>query len=131
MDPLKNPDKFHPKQWCELTRCCLHNPSDHPLKTAPLWWRADRGIMERICAHGVGHPDPDGMAYARGKGSDDFGTHGCDGCCSKKTEEVAAWSTYQAARWNELQVERTLTEAQQKTNQAYQNWENLIRDRES
>lgn len=36
-------------------------------------WRADRRIMERLCKHGIGHPDPDSR--------DPDGTHGCDGCC--------------------------------------------------
>ena len=40
----------------------------------PQHFRDDRGIMERICPHGVGHPDPDD--YLAGDGM-----HGCDGCC--------------------------------------------------
>jgi hypothetical protein len=35
--------------------------------------------MERICPHGVGHPDPD----------DVFATdtvHGCDGCCTPPSD---------------------------------------------
>ena len=56
--------------------CCIHAPSDHPLADAPLHWRHDRRIFERICAHGIGHPDPDDRARNRGDG-----VHGCDGCC--------------------------------------------------
>ena len=56
--------------------CCIHAPSDHPLAGAPLHWRYDRRIVERICTHGIGHPDPDD----RHRNSSD-GTHGCDGCC--------------------------------------------------
>jgi hypothetical protein len=48
------------------------------MKTWPLHWRYDRGILERICPHGVGHPDPDDKASA----SD--GIHGCDGCCAPR-----------------------------------------------
>lgn len=37
-------------------------------------WRDDRSFMERICPHGVGHPDPDD------EHADPI--HGCDGCCN-------------------------------------------------
>lgn len=75
--------RFHDKFLCAGEICCIHNPSDHPLKDAPMHWRSDRFMMERICPHGVGHPDPDGMAYARSQGSADSGIHGCcaEGCC--------------------------------------------------
>lgn len=70
----------HSAGVCE-SPCPLHSPSDHALNSAPLHWRSDRRIFERICSHGIGHPDPDSMAYARAYGSVDDGTHGCDGCC--------------------------------------------------
>lgn len=70
----------HAKVACEGRPCCIHSPSIHPLMTAPLNWREDRGVMERICAHGVGHNDPDDVAYQRSIGGDS-GFHGCDGCC--------------------------------------------------
>lgn len=47
-----------------------------------LWpqnWRSDRGIMERICEHGVGHPDPDDPKA----GNKYEAVHGCDGCCAR------------------------------------------------
>lgn len=68
--------------------CPLHAPSHHPLRDAPLLWRADVGVFERVCAHGVGHPDPDSVSFLRyvlpfdefeGRALD---RHGCDGCCS-------------------------------------------------
>ena len=65
-------------------KCAIHNPSDHPLKDAPTHWRDDRALMERICKHGVGHPDPDDLAYKisiRGEVAEWEGVHGCDGCC--------------------------------------------------
>jgi len=53
----------------------------------PLHWRGDRGIFERICEHGVGHPDPDTMdhiANTRGaREAESESIHGCDGCCSQ------------------------------------------------
>lgn len=61
--------------------CSIHKPSNHLLSGAPLNWRTDRGIMERICEHGVGHDDPDDLTYRRSIGREASGTHGCDGCC--------------------------------------------------
>jgi len=75
----------HPPHRCQGDACCIHNPSEHALNTRPLNWRADRQMMERICEHGIGHPDPDDIAHARRCGRPDFGigytVHGCDGCC--------------------------------------------------
>lgn len=85
----------HKQENCRGRNCVLHRPSDHPLARRPMVWRADTGVMERTCIHGVGHPDPDHMAYVKsltpnhdcpGK-CDDYphldwqGFHGCDGCC--------------------------------------------------
>jgi hypothetical protein len=55
------------------------------MRSFPQHWRDDRGIIERICPHGVGHPDPDALPYLdRVLGTQKAGTemqHGCDGCC--------------------------------------------------
>ena len=81
--------EVHPPSACASQRCCVHQPSDHPLSAAPLHWRSDRRLMERICPHGIGHPDPDGLAWERAAFGDEFawarGIHGCDGCCSRRT----------------------------------------------
>lgn len=47
----------------------------------PATWRDDRGIVERHCEHGIGHPDPDDAAYRATRGDVDT-VHGCDGCCA-------------------------------------------------
>lgn len=74
--------KTHSRDRCVGQWCCIHNPSDHPLSGAPLNWRGDRGIMERICEHGVGHNDPDDTAARKLLGlGDSDGVHGCDFCC--------------------------------------------------
>ena len=65
--------KVHDPEKCSGEFCCIHNPSDHPLREFPRYWRADRGMMERICPHGIGHPDPDDINPDT--------VHGCDGCC--------------------------------------------------
>lgn len=76
----------HAPSACAGRHCCLHNPSDHPLREAPLNWRDDRGVMERICEHGIGHDDPDDLAFRRASGHPDTGgVHGCDGCCRRRS----------------------------------------------
>lgn len=79
--------KVHTPSQCAGEFCCIHNPSDHALREAPLNFRFDRGLTERICDHGIGHPDPDSLAFLqRVLTPEDYesralGVHGCDGCC--------------------------------------------------
>jgi len=70
----------HPPQSCAGRPCVVHSPSEHHMRDWPLNWRGDRRIMERICPHGIGHPDPDDTRYrvSAGRGGS---VHGCDGCC--------------------------------------------------
>ena len=72
----------HPPDKCEGRPCCIHNPSDHHMLDWPLEWRNDTKVMERICPHGVGHPDPDDVAYNLSRGRPEMTVHGCDGCCA-------------------------------------------------
>lgn len=65
----------HSDEKCAGGPCVIHNPSDHGMRDFPLHWRSDRGIMERLCPHGIGHPDPDQQLRVG------EGVHGCDGCC--------------------------------------------------
>jgi hypothetical protein len=64
---------MHGSDKCSGEYCTIHNRSNHAMRTFPQLWRGDKGIMERICPHGIGHPDPDEIAIDT--------THGCDGCC--------------------------------------------------
>jgi hypothetical protein len=74
----------HEAGTCLNEYCCIHNWSDHHMKGWPQNWRSDRKLMERICSHGVGHPDPDEVHLDL-----DFrGLHGCDGCCTPIDKEV-------------------------------------------
>lgn len=75
--------KVHDPGKCEGTPCVVHGPSDHHMREWPLHWRADRepGLFERICEHGIGHPDPDQFAYWRENDEDHMAWHHCDGCC--------------------------------------------------
>lgn len=41
-----------------------------------------RGLVEAICEHGVGHPIPENVAAGHSNG-----IHGCDGCCARFSGE--------------------------------------------
>lgn len=69
----------HAPDQCMGPVCCIHNPSDHPMRDFPQQYRFDRRIMERVCPHGVGHPDPDDLRIWLGE---EPVLHGCCGCCS-------------------------------------------------
>lgn len=71
----------HSKRKCLGETCVIHNPSNHHMRSWPLIWRDDRGIFERLCGHGIGHPDPDQHGYWRVLDIEHEGIHGCDGCC--------------------------------------------------
>lgn len=77
----------HPVSACEGQFCVVHNPSSHHMRDWPLHWRDDRRFFERICPHGVGHPDPDQISYWQRKWgrayADVQAVHGCEGCCEK------------------------------------------------
>jgi len=71
----------HSQRECQGRACVIHNPSEHHMRDWPLIWRNDRGIFERICTHGVGHPDPDQRTYWCIQNTPWEGVHGCDFCC--------------------------------------------------
>ena len=75
----------HAPDKCEGRPCCVHNPSDHHMRSWPMNFRFDKGIMERICPeHGVGHPDPDDADYWLSIDKEYMTIHGCCGCCENK-----------------------------------------------
>lgn len=82
--------KVHSPLKCMGAHCTIHNLSDHIMRSFPQHWRGDRGIMERICPHGIGHPDPDEYKL---KLDDYEGVHGCDGCCRPKKKATVKKST--------------------------------------
>lgn len=74
--------RIHGAERCKGQPCPFHNPSDHALSGAPMNVRMDRNaLVERMCEHGVGHPDPDSVDYFETVGKTGMGIHGCDGCC--------------------------------------------------
>lgn len=74
-------ERVHSERLCMGRACVIHDPSPHHMRDLPLHWRNDRAIFERICDHGVGHPDPDQYTYWEESGQTWQGVHGCDGCC--------------------------------------------------
>jgi hypothetical protein len=78
----------HDKSLCAGSVCPLHRRTKHFMRKWPQSWRDDRGMMERICPCGVGHPDPDHLTVVRelkgGKAAQTESVHGCCGCCRKE-----------------------------------------------
>lgn len=88
----------HGPEYCAGDRCAIHGDPQHPMSEFPRLWRQDRGIVERICPHGIGHPDPGQYDYWATVYADDAMAlsaqmmHGCDGCCAGSYgEESAVW----------------------------------------
>lgn len=76
----------HPKRACKGRPCPIHNPSKHHMRYWRLHWRDDRKIFERICPHGVGHPDLDQFEFWESIGKASNAIHGCCGyrCCAER-----------------------------------------------
>lgn len=83
-----NPVRVHSRKHCQNRElpCVVHSPSAHKMSGWPLRWCSDTQVMERMCPHDIGHPDPDHIAYVQS--SQEFYTsystgadHECDGCC--------------------------------------------------
>lgn len=78
----------HSHAKCAGERCIFHSPTDHSMRGWQMHMR-ETGLVERICTHGIGHPDPDSAAFMDRLWCQPVGTwsiHGCDGCCGE--EEV-------------------------------------------
>jgi hypothetical protein len=79
---------------CQERGCVIHAPSAHCMQEFRTHWRDDRGLMERICPHGVGHPDPDHLMWVeRTRGREARiveSVHGCclDRCCIRKSQSL-------------------------------------------
>ena len=71
-----------PNAECWELGCVIHCPTQSPANDGdwPYNWR-ENGVMERICPHGVGHPDRDSVNFHKRGGHDWVAIHGCDGCC--------------------------------------------------
>lgn len=129
---MKKPNPMHAPELCEGTFCPFHNPSDHHMKDWPITVRYDKyGLTERLCVHGVGHPDVDSVAWLshlRENGTlerleildppppelandpdfnpnDVFTTHGCDLCCFTNSEKEKIQSLREHADTHDLSAE--------------------------
>lgn len=74
----------HPSVVCQQNGdrpCPIHRITDHLMRAFPQHFRMDNGLMERICPHGIGHPDPDALPFFKERGIEGMEVHGCDGCC--------------------------------------------------
>lgn len=80
LPPGPEDGSYHPASACKGHHCPFHDPSDHHMKDWPKVIRSS-ALTERICSHGVGHPDPDSLAFFEAHGIEGYGVHGCDGCC--------------------------------------------------
>lgn len=83
----KHPRMHGPNRCDPALPCPIHRPSDHAMKDWPYLVRYDKhAVTERICAHGIGHPDPDSLAWIERRMGADWAealaVHGCDGCCA-------------------------------------------------
>lgn len=64
----------HSTVMCRGWDCVLHNPSDHAMRDWPTQYNLEYDTIERLCEHGIAHPDPDNFML-------DGYDHVCDECC--------------------------------------------------
>lgn len=96
-----NGGRTHTKEQCKASRkagapkgCVLHKPTIHKLTGARQVLRSST-LIEDLCSHGVGHPNPDSAAYLNWRDKvTHWDIHGCDGCCGPIPD-----------KWDDLEVE--------------------------
>lgn len=89
MDSFLNPDgvkwTIHGKEGCNGKPCAFHNPTNHHMNSWPLDLNKEKNLLfERVCKHGVRHPDPDSYNYLSSlepSKSAELMNHDCDNCC--------------------------------------------------
>lgn len=105
-DFLRKGGRLHTKEACKETRreggpkgCVIHRPTVHKLTGSPQVLRSTT-LIEDTCTHGVGHPNPDSVAYLNWRDeSNHWGTHGCDGCCGPLPERGIEDQPWEDATW--------------------------------
>lgn len=78
----------HDADTCTGPPCPVHHLTNHPMRALAQHWNASAQEMERVCAHGIGHPDPDQNGWDH--------AHECDGCCASTFEALATEDTFRA-----------------------------------
>lgn len=66
---------------CQGRVCIVHSPTEHHMRTWPIWWESERSRFERQCVCGNTHPDPDQFWFWEQRGLLRRAEHNCDGCC--------------------------------------------------
>lgn len=86
--PEQGPIKTHGRNSCQGRPCCIHDPSDHHMRTWPMIFDPKKlYLANRVCEHGDVHPDPDSADYFLHAPGINMNTvawimlHQCDGCC--------------------------------------------------
>lgn len=84
---------WHNQNACTGFPCVIHHPSDHPMRSWTMTLR-ETALIERLCAHNIGHPDPDSwrafnrITYGTEDVSYGYQVHGCDGCCARQPTTI-------------------------------------------
>jgi hypothetical protein len=95
----------HSLDQCDGRACVIHNPSDHHMRDWSTNFREDKHFMERLCEHGVGHPDPDDLAWRSVSDQRSLARHECcrERCCSPLTAHDIAYERAQASEaWQRM-----------------------------
>ena len=83
--------RTHAPSQCAGEMCDIHSRELTPERDLPLNWREDRGMVEFICEHGVGHPTTAqrlfwsslvDVGYRNETWFEAETLHGCCGCCA-------------------------------------------------
>lgn len=67
---------------CQEHGCPIHNPSDRAVAIGTTHYNTERQRMDRVCEHGLAHPDPDSQDWRERHFGDRDDEHDCDGCCA-------------------------------------------------
>jgi hypothetical protein len=73
--------RVHEPEECVGRHCIVHNPLSTHMDDWPVIYRSDRNLFERVCKHGVGHPDRSQEDYWVETKQEHMVIHGCCGCC--------------------------------------------------
>lgn len=92
-DQVERPDlvrvlglvNVHEPRLCTGRACTIHNPSGHHMDAWPMMWHQEARSFERLCPHGLSHPDPDQFAYWSAAGLMFRACHPCDQCCDPQS----------------------------------------------
>jgi hypothetical protein len=92
--------RSHLEEDCTGEVCAFHKRTDHHMRKYKQFFRFGTGMMERVCSHGVGHPDPDDAKIVDGTHD---GTHECDACCIRFATEEEYQNKMKEIKENALQ----------------------------